>query len=257
MRDARPFQPDLLIHDKIWAEVILHKLAVQRAEGSRAQRFAAFPHRVGLAFKLGKHCLAVNGALKVFKILVEQHEPGRGVLLFFEKLLDHEVFVDGGGNFRHKQRVAGVLRRLGTVGQQTVHAVAHFMRDGRNAVQRAGEVGQDIGLGIVGAGGISAATFAFVGINVNPALGKAAADFGAVRFAKRGHRLQHHLPGLLVGIAGGAFTGQRGVDIIIMQFVQPKQPFAQRDIAVHGRQMGPNRGDKVVVYLFGNVLPRH
>ena len=66
---------------------------------------------MGLALELGKHRLAIDRALEVFQILVQQIEAGLGVVLVGKQLFNEQILVDGGRDLGDKQRVVRVLRR--------------------------------------------------------------------------------------------------------------------------------------------------
>ena len=257
MRDARPLVLDFVIHDQFRPEVFPNKTFVQRIQGRRVQRLAPFRHRVGFPLKFREHGLAVHRALEVLQILIEQIHPHGGVLLLLEKLLDQQVLVDGGSHLGHKQRIIRVLGRLVVVGQPGVQAVAHLMRDRGNAVQCARKVGEDIGVRVIGAGRISAAALALVGEHVDPAVRKGPAHHAAIVRPQRRDGIQHHLLRLLIGVAHLHFRCQRRIDIIVVQFVETEDLFAQRHIAVHGGHVPVHGFDQVVIHFRGDVLPRH
>ena len=81
MRDACPLILDLVVDDHIVAEIVGDKALVQSVQGGGVQGFTALDHGVCLALELGKHRLAVDRALEVFQILVQQIETGLGVVL--------------------------------------------------------------------------------------------------------------------------------------------------------------------------------
>ena len=127
MRDACPLVLDLVIDDHVVAEVVDDQALIQGVESGGVQGLAALHHGVGLALKLGKHRLAVDGALEVLQVLVQQIEAGLGVVLVGKQLLDEQILVDGGCDLGDKQRVVRVLRRLMLAGAPAVDRVAHLM----------------------------------------------------------------------------------------------------------------------------------
>ena len=257
MRDARPLVLDLVIDDHIIAEVVDDQALVQGVEGGGVQGLAALHHGVGLALELGKHRLAVNGALEVLQVLVQQVETGLGVVLVLEQLLDEQVLIDGGCDLGHEQRVIRVLRRLMLAGAPAVHGVAHLVGQGGNTVQRTAEVQQDIGVGVIAAAGVSTAALATVGINIDPALVVGFLHVLLVVLAQGGNGFQHHLLGGLVGVGLLQVADQRSVDIVEMQLVHAQHLFAQADVTVHGGHVLADSGNQVVVDFHGHVLPCH
>ena len=257
VRDARPLILDLVVDDHIVAEIVGDKAFVQGVQGGGVQGFTALDHGVGLALELGKHRLAVDRALEVFQILVQQIEAGLGVVLVGKQLLDEQILVDGGRDLGDKQRVVRVLRRLMLAGAPAVDRVAHLMCQRRDTVQRAAEIQQDIGVGVIAAAGVRAAALAAVGVNVDPALGIGLADGCLVVLAQGCNGLQDHLLCGLVAVGFFQIADQRSIDVIEVQRVNAQHLFAQTDIAVHGGNMLADRGDEVVVDLGGHILPRH
>ena len=135
--------------------------------------------------------------------------------------------------------------------------VAHLMRQRGDAVQRAAEVQQDIGVGVIAAAGVRTAALAAVGVNIDPALGKRLADGFGVILAQGSNSLQHHFLRGFVGVALIQIADQRGVDIVEMQLLHAQHLLAQADVAVHRGHMLAHGGNQIVVDLGGNVLPCH
>ena len=142
-------------------------------------------------------------------------------------------------------------------GAPAVHGMAHLVGQGGNTVQRAAEVQQDIGVGVIAAAGVSAAALAAVGINVDPTLVVGFLHVLLVVLAQGSNGFQHHLLGGLVGVGLLQVTDQRGIDVIEMQLVDAQHLFAQADVAVHGGHVLADGGDQVVVDLHGHILPCH
>ncbi len=78
--------------------------------------------------------------------------------------------------------------------------VTHLMRQRGNAVQRAAEVEQDIGVGVIAAAGVSAAALAAVGVDIDPALGVGFAAVFLIVLIQRCDCLQHHLLCRLIAV---------------------------------------------------------
>ena len=258
VRDACPLVLYFVIHNQLRSKVVHNELLVQIVQGGGIQGFAALGHGVGIALKLGKHRLAVDGSLEIFEVLVQQGQAGCGILvLFCQQVLNEQVLVDGGSDLCDKQGIVGILGGLSVAAEPAVHAVAHLVRNGGNAVQRAGKVAHDIGVGIIAAAGVSAAALALVGEHIDPALGKALANDGAVLFAQRCNGIQNHLLGLVIGVMGADALGQRGIHIIVVQLVHTQDALAQSNIAVHIRQVLAHSSHQVIIDLAGHVLPCH
>ena len=81
-----------------------------------------------------------------------------------------QQFVGGGGHFRDKNTVVGVMVLLSPVGIQRMHGVSEFVSQGEHIVERAVEVHKHVGIGIVTAAGIGAGTFTFTFHDIDPAL---------------------------------------------------------------------------------------
>ena len=100
-------------------------------------------------FKFGKHCLAVNGSFKSFKVQVQKSQTFFRIIRYLKQLVDQQVLIDRGSHLSYEQCVAGVLRRLVCLGMPCMHGMSHLMRQCRYTVQRACKVRQDIRVGIV------------------------------------------------------------------------------------------------------------
>ena len=131
------------------------------------------------------------------------------------------------------------------------------MRQRGNAVQRAAEVEQDIGVGVIAAAGVCAAALAAVGVDINPALGVGLADSLLIVLAQRRNRLQHHLLCRLIAVGFFQIADKRCIDIVEVQCVHTQHLLAQADIAVHGRHVLAHRCDQIVVDLNRHIFPRH
>ena len=135
------------------------------------------------------------------------------------------------------------------VGMPGVHGMAQLMDQGEQIVHIACIVQQDIGIAVIGSGGVGAAALALILVHVNPAVGKAFLNYLYIILPQRSQGLQDRLFGFgkrnLLGNAGD----NGGVDVVHMQFVHTQQAFAQAHIAVHLVQVLIDCIDQVMIHL--------
>ncbi len=129
-----------------------------------------------------------------------------------------------------------------------VHGVAHLVRDGELAVEVVGLIEQNIGVRAPIAGGVRAAALADVGIHVEPAMVEALAQHGGIILAEHSERIERGLLGLLKGDFNVRVTGQWGIDIVHVRFINAHDLLAQGDIAVHLVEVAVHRVDEDCVH---------
>ncbi len=208
-------------------------------------------------FKLSKHRLAVHRTLEAFQILVQQSKSSGWLMAVLQQLFNQQIFIHCRSNLCHKQTVAGILSWLMVLGQPCMLRMAHLMGKCRNGIQRSGEVQQNERIGIIGAGRIGTAGFPNIWIHINPAVFIRCPDPVDIVFAKRCHRIQHHLLCLLIGIACMITGRQRCIDIIVMQLIQAENLLAQCDIAVHRIHVVMHSLNQIVIDRYRNVIGSH
>ena len=257
MRDPGPLRIHLLIDHHFRSEIFFDQLVIQAAEDFRAQCLSAFCHLMGLFFELRKHRLAIDGALEILQILVQEGEPLRRILGLFQELLDQKVLIDSGRHFRDEQGILGILRRLVFDGMPGVHGVPHLMRDRGDTVQRACKIRHDIRLGIIGSGGICSSLLSFVGENIDPAAGKSISYDIRVVCPQDGHGIQDHLLRLLISIVLFHPVYERRIDVIIVQLIKAEQALAKFYVPVHSRHMSVNGLDQVVINMGRDIVVGH
>ena len=127
--------------------------------------------------------------------------------------------------------------------------MAHLMDQGEHIVQGVGVVQQHKGVYAVHTGRVSARALTGINVHIDPAVGKAFLQDGAVLRPQGRQRFQGHLFAFGKGNGHLLIGHHRGVHIIVVQFVHTQQPLAQFDIAVHGGQVLVHGFDQVVVDL--------
>ena len=130
--------------------------------------------------------------------------------------------------------------------------MAQLVGQGEHAVQVVLVVQENIGVD-QSTRHIAAGALAHVFIYVDPTVVQGLTDDGLVFLAQRGYRLIDGLLGLLVRNFRLHAGYHGGVHIVHVELVYPQQLFPQAHIAVHLVQVGPDGGNKVVIYLLGHV----
>ena len=212
---------------------------------------------MGLHFKLGKHGLPVDRPLEAFQILVQQGHPAVRLITVFQQLLDHQVFVNGRGNFRDKHRIVRQVGRLGMVGQPGMHGMPHLMGNRRNTLQCAGIVQKDIRGRIIGAGGIGPAGLALVRIHIDPAFTESSLYGIDIIFPQNGNSLQHHFLCLVIAVFVLRAFRQRCVEVIVMQFIHAQQLLSESDVPMHDIHMIMDGGDQLVIDRCRDIVLGH
>ena len=257
MRDSRPFHANLRIGHHIRPIILAVQVIIDLRQGFCRQALPLLGHPVGDHLIFREHGLAVHGPLEAVQIMVQQESPFFLVRGVGQQIFHQQDLVAGGSHFRHEDPVTGVHGRLAMVGVPGVHGVAQLMDQGEQIVHIACIVQQDIGIAVIGSGGVGAAALAFILVHVNPAVGEALPDYLQVVLSQRSQGLQDRLFGFgernLLGNAGD----NGGVDVVHMQFVHTQQTFAQTHIAVHLVQVLIDGFNQVPVHLGGDVHSVH
>ena len=128
MRNAKAFQIELRIENKILREVDLEKFAVLRLENVERKRVAAFLNRVDDLFKLGEHCLPKQRAAKIVDLPVDDISAHLRIVRLLEQMMGEQFFVKCRCDFRQKDRVFVILKTLRFLRKPGVHRVAGFVR---------------------------------------------------------------------------------------------------------------------------------
>ena len=146
-------------------------------------------------------------------------------------MLQQQVFVRRGRNLRAENRIFRINVALRLTAEIAVHSMAHFVRDGRNAVVARLIIEQHKGMHAVHAPGICAGALALVFVNVNPAFGHAFMQCRQIFLAQRCQCLLNLGAGFREA-AGKAVAciGNRHIHIIVMEFIYTKYILLQLDI---------------------------
>ena len=144
MGNSCPLYRDFIIHHHIRTVVQLVQPAVLRAQHIRCQCFALLNHFTDIQLKFRKHCLPVQGTLKLLQKMVDQVCPFFPVGGLAQQVLHQKCLIAGGCHLRHKDHIAGINRVLAMIGIVGVQGMAHFVGKSKLAVQRAGVIQQHI-----------------------------------------------------------------------------------------------------------------
>ena len=170
----------------------------------------------------------------------------------------HRRLVAGGRNFRHEQAVIALGRGLVGVGVEGVHGVPQLVRDGERIRQIVVVVQQHIGVHVAQvAGGERAGGLALGGVHVNPAADAGFAHLGQIVLAHGLQAFQHKVKRLVVAQLHVEILDHRRVEVVHVQFIQPHQRLAQRQILIQHRNRGVHFADEVVVDARGDFQRFH
>ena len=128
VRDARPFECNLIVHHHIRAEIIFVEFAVDAAQRFGGQRLSFGVKFADGFFKFRKHRLPEDGAFELFEEIVDELSALDAVGGAGQQVFHQQCFVAGGGHFRHKDHVIGIDLRLMLVGQVGMQGMPHFVR---------------------------------------------------------------------------------------------------------------------------------
>ena len=167
--NSGPLHGDLIVHHHVLAVIQLAQPGILGAEHIGGQGLACVHGCAHELLELGKHGLAVDGALELVQEVVDQEDPLLLVGGLLQQILHEQGLVAGGGHLGHEDHIVGVDLVLVLVGQVGVQGVAHLVGQGELAVQGAGVVQQHKGMDL-GACGVSAAPLALVLIDIDPAV---------------------------------------------------------------------------------------
>ena len=152
---------------------------------------------VDFQLKLGEHGLAENSSSKLLQIMVNQVMDFIFVFCVLQQVFNQQVFIDRAGYLCHKNAVIAVNIGLGAARIQGVHRVPAFMGQGKNAVEVFLIVHQNIRVGAIDPGGISAGGFALIFINIYPAGFNTLLKFTGIILAQRRQRIDNDFFSLL------------------------------------------------------------
>lgn len=253
--DAHPLHGDLLVADHALAEILLDDVVVGVAKALLGEGGTSLGHGVDVTLELGKHGLAVEGALVGFHELVENGQllfPAGGLA---ELLVAEEQLVDSRGNLSHKDGVAGILGSVVLAGVVGVHGVPCLVGKGGHVVDLLVIVEQNIGLGIIAACAVRTAPFALGGVYVNPLLILDTVLQGArVLVAQDLHRINDGLHRLVEAVLLGAVGDEGGVEVIHMQSRQTQHLTLEVEIVVDGLHVAVDGINEVVVDDGGDLV---
>ena len=195
MRDAHPLVGDLLVHLAGAAVVELVEIVVHLAQAVLGERLVRLGHPVRLVLELGEHRLAEDRRAEVLQQVAHQHDLRLAVaLVLLHQVLGEQDLVAGRGDLGDEDRVLRLGLRLGPVGVEAVHRVAHLVAERGQAVVGLLVVEQHIGRRVVhAAAAVCAAALVLRLIDVDPALRQRAGGILHIVLAQRRNRLQERV----------------------------------------------------------------
>ncbi len=186
--------------------------------------------------------------------LFDQRDLQVAVGLGAEQVVAHHGLVEVGRHLGHEQAVAAIDERLRPPRVVRVQRVAQLVRQRAQAEHVVLIRHHDERPRAVGAAGERALALAAVARPIHPALFQAAAaqDIDVLR-AQRRHARRDPLDGLRER-HGRLGRGQRRLDVVDAQRIQPQRPFAQPPVTVPGGQVRAEGRDEVVEHLHRDVV---
>src|SRR5438045_2872574 len=127
MRNAKAFQIELRIENKILREVDLEKFAVLRLENVERKRVAAFLNRVDDLLKLGEHCLPKQRAAKIVDLPVNDISAHLRIACLLEQMMAEQLFVECRRDLGQKDWVLVILTTLRFLRKPGVTRAAAFL----------------------------------------------------------------------------------------------------------------------------------
>lgn len=107
----------------------------------------------------------------------------------------------------------------------------------------------------INAPGISAASFSFIFIYINPAVVKTFLKKSQVLFAHRCKTCFYNVFGFFKGIMTVCFCHHRHIQVIHVKFFYAQEFFPQRSISVEQWETFSHRCHQIVIYRLRNFIP--
>jgi len=198
--------------------------------------------------ELGEHRLSEQRGAVTVEVSVDEVGTrgalGRGV----QQVLVQQALVRGRGHLGHEDAIVCQVVWLAAVGIEAVHRVAQFVGHGKDGIQRAGIVHQDVRTRVVAAGGVSAGALAGALVPVHPASSEPAARRLDIIRAEGRQAAADQVDRLIVGVAQGHGWHHGHIVVVHVQGADAQQPLAQRHVAGEGGQGGVDCGDQGIVH---------
>ncbi|MFM1943537.1 MAG: hypothetical protein RI897_2519 [Verrucomicrobiota bacterium] len=191
--------------------------------------------------------MAEDSLADVFEHFIDEPGAFDAVGCFGEHEAFEEDFGGGGSDFSGEHGVAGIDGRLGFLGEVALHGVAHFMGEGRYAVEVPLVVEEHVRGGEVGAHVVGSASFAGIFEDIDPAGLEGELQDGGI-FRSEGLRaFEHEVSGLFEGVVLFWCFSEVDVEVVEVDGVELESLFFQGYVAVEERGMfGDGLGEIVV-----------
>ena len=139
--------------------------------------------------------------------------------------------------------MVAVSERLSFARIEGVHGVTHLMNNRKDILQRIRVVQQNIRLAVVGAEAVSAAGFALIFVNINPAFLGAFLNLREVFCSERSKTFLHHRKCLFIRNISLRKLNKGHINIVHLEFIHAENLLAKLRIAVEHRKVFVHNGD--------------
>ena len=245
MRDARPrhTQP-IVIVDRIPVECLQH------IEINRAQRFgrdgsAFFDQSMCLQLEVRKHDLCVERRHDAVDRMLQEDDPLPLIGGAAEHVVEEQRLAERRRHLGDEDRVAGVHERLMRVGQKGVHRMTHFVGQREHGVERVVVVEQHVRMHAVHRGGVRAAPFARILVDVDPVAGQHLPELPLVGRTQRGDRRGQPFQHVLVRVPAVELH-ERDAGIVRVIRRQAEHALAETMVTAQGLGSLPGGLDQVL-----------